>query len=164
MAGSTSFNGLAVMMFSITMFALFSCLIPTASGADCFGVANGTATLDACGVCGGNNQSCCLNFLGLDNSIWDWLLLRTAIDDLIAKLLDLSFLLSCASSNIPSLSTNCTNQDAALALFKSQIKTLQLADVIDTNNAFLTRCLFNFNSQVATWACSLDPGNCCLSV
>eukprot|EP01098_Paradermamoeba_levis_P013405 TRINITY_DN60_c0_g1_i1.p1 TRINITY_DN60_c0_g1~~TRINITY_DN60_c0_g1_i1.p1 ORF type:complete len:369 (-),score=101.71 TRINITY_DN60_c0_g1_i1:102-1097(-) len=129
---------------------------------DCFGVLNGTAAIDACGVCGGNNQSCCLNYLGLDNNIWDWLLLRDAIDDVVGKLQDLSYILNCSSSNIPNPPSICAPQGAA-DNFRTTLKGLQLGDFIDTNNAWSSRCLDNFNKQVKQWTCALNPAECCVS-
>eukprot|EP01098_Paradermamoeba_levis_P001255 TRINITY_DN1140_c0_g1_i1.p1 TRINITY_DN1140_c0_g1~~TRINITY_DN1140_c0_g1_i1.p1 ORF type:complete len:158 (+),score=47.30 TRINITY_DN1140_c0_g1_i1:81-554(+) len=146
---------------AVVLAVCFLSFVPS-TAADCFGNANGTAVIDACGVCGGNNQSCCLNFLGLDNSIWDWLLLRAAIDDIVGKLFDLSYVLECASRNVPRVSPNCTDASTnSLDLFKGQIKALQVADFIDTNNAWNSRCLTKFNDNVKAWTCVLNPAECC---
>lgn len=53
---------------------------------DCSGVPGGNAVIDLCGQCQGNNSTCCYNYLGIDNTFWNYILLPIAIDEQIYKL------------------------------------------------------------------------------
>merc|ERR1711974_306770 len=62
---------------------------------------NVTCLLDACGVCDGDNSTCCHNYLGVDNYVWSWLLIPHLIDDIVMKLEDLSGLLQTECDILP---------------------------------------------------------------
>ena len=121
---------------------------------DCEGVANGTAVIDACGVCKGDNSSCCVNYLGVYNYVWDWLLLRVSIDDLIVKLRNLYYMLQCENENLPWYDdARCDGQSNENA---KQIASLQLGDMAATHTDWLLDCLNSFNEMVQQWTVQLE--------
>ena len=124
------------------------------SCADCEGVPNGNATLDACGVCKGDNSSCCINYLGVYNYIWDWLLLRVSIDDLIIKLQNLYYMLECESENLPWYDdARCDSDSNENA---NQIASLQVGDMAATHTEWLLDCLDSFNDMVRQWTTQIE--------
>eukprot|EP01099_Mayorella_cantabrigiensis_P005119 TRINITY_DN3_c0_g2_i1.p1 TRINITY_DN3_c0_g2~~TRINITY_DN3_c0_g2_i1.p1 ORF type:complete len:912 (-),score=205.46 TRINITY_DN3_c0_g2_i1:208-2574(-) len=121
---------------------------------DCLGVPNGNATVDACGVCNGDNSSCCINYLGVYNYVWDWLLLRVSIDDIIVKLRNLYYMLECENANLPwyddSQCDGDSNENA------NQIAALQLGDMAATHTDWLLDCLESFKEMVHQWTDKIE--------
>merc|ERR1711985_74161 len=64
------------------------------SCADCEGVPNGSAVYDLCDVCngdgtsccGGDGNECCVNYCGVADAYWDFLLLPVTLRDIVDKL------------------------------------------------------------------------------
>merc|ERR1711904_486478 len=64
------------------------------SCADCEGVPNGSAVYDLCDVCngdgtsccGGDGNECCVNYCGVADAYWDFLLLPVTLCDIVDKL------------------------------------------------------------------------------
>jgi len=121
---------------------------------DCTGIPNGNATIDACGVCNGDNSSCCINYLGVYNYIWDWLLLRVSIDDIIHKLRNLYYMLECENANLPWYDdSQCDGESNENA---NQIAALQLGDMAATHTDWLLDCLTSFNEMVQQWTVTIE--------
>jgi hypothetical protein len=70
------------------------CAGDNASCADCAGKPNGSSVYDDCDVCDGDGttccgaggKECCVNYCGVPDAYWDFLLLPVTIDDIIDKL------------------------------------------------------------------------------
>jgi len=124
---------------------------------DCLGFPNGNATIDACGVCNGDNSSCCINYLGVYNHVWDWLLLRVAIDDLIVKLDNLYYMLQCENSNLPWYDNQkCDgNSEENSAL----IASLEVGNMAATHTDWLLDCLSSFNQMVDEWTSEITAAS-----
>merc|ERR1739848_261614 len=54
------------------------------SCADCQGMPNGPAQYDLC--CGGDGNECCVNYCGVADAYWDFLLLPVTLRDIVDKL------------------------------------------------------------------------------
>jgi len=55
------------------------------SGRDCEGTFLGVKTIDHCGVCGGDDSTCCYNYLEIEDPLWDYILIPEAVSDLIER-------------------------------------------------------------------------------
>ena len=97
---------------------------------DCEGVYKGSAVVDACGKCGGTNSSCCSNYLGVENNLWDFVLLPVAVDDMIQRLEKTRSVIEWTYNAVPEIED--------MSIF------YQWGDVAELNKLFLSDCLSPF--------------------
>jgi hypothetical protein len=89
--------------------------------------------LDACGVCNGDNSTCCHDYLGVENALWDFVLLPVAVDEMIEKLQNLHAVLTWVSGELPHLEGGERN----LPVHVGEEKVGTVAEI---NQLFLREC------------------------
>jgi len=99
------------------------------------------AVLDACGVCNGTNSTCCYNRFGIEDKVWDWLLLPYIIDDLQERLKYLNEELG-ETSVILDRYTDLCNMNPTIA---SAFSSVDFGKQITENKQWKTDCLGKFN-------------------
>jgi hypothetical protein len=97
---------------------------------DCAGEIEGVKEVDECGICGGDGTTCCSNYLGVDNKVWDFVLLPVAVCDIIERLHSTRDVLEYVYDNIP--------EEDELTV------ELQWGDVAEINNLFNDECITPF--------------------
>lgn len=97
---------------------------------DCNGIIGGSLVVDECGVCGGDGTTCCSNYLGVDNKVWDFVLLPVAVRDMIERLENTRAVLEYVYDNIP-------EEDELYV-------EMQWGDVAEINNIFNDQCITPF--------------------
>ena len=77
---------------------------------DCAGIPRGSAKYDVCDVCNGDGSTCCgpatgrqccINYSGVPDPYWDFVLLPVTIDNLIEKFLFTREVFTWLSNNLP---------------------------------------------------------------
>jgi len=145
----------------VMLAALAALCVAQAPGTDCTGADGGAAVVDSCGVCGGNDQSCCKDYLGLRNNMWDWLLIQRAVDDQVVKLNDLKAMLACENAILPTFQNeDCDSTSDSNAEDREKVRDLMVRDFLETALDYNT-CVKDYNALVRDWECDLNPASCC---
>jgi hypothetical protein len=92
---------------------------------------------DACGVCGGHNTTCCVNYCDVPDTYWDFMLLPVTLDNIIEKLEVIYNAVAYVDAQLPSSSV----------VDNSTATALQVGRMAEFNRIFLYDCLDVFCSE-----------------
>merc|ERR1712232_2873 len=112
----------------------------------CDDIPHSGAVNDACGVCGGTNTTCCAQVCGIDDHLWDWLLVPHIIDDVIERFTLLNEELDNTCTLLGRYNDLCEKNPAVEQAFAS----VDIANHISENQKWRSTCLSSFSQCVTS--------------
>ena len=109
---------------------------------------NGSSKYDVCDVCDGDGttccgpatgRQCCINYSGVPDPYWDFVLLPVTIDNLIEKFLFTRDVFQWLGTNLPEYK-----------LIETQIAELHIGRMAEFNRLFIEECLEEFCEKSGT--------------
>ncbi len=133
------------LLFAISAIIIAFSAISVSAADECLLEGGEPSVLDACGICGGDGSTCCNDYAGVPNSLWDYVLLPEAVGDLIERFETTQAVLEWIRDNLP--------EERAVS------SDMRFGEIAAINKKFLSGCLESFCTSSGDFLGSLKTVN-----